>query len=170
MQNLDEDNKSPIKTVDYIRRFAKFVKDKKCMLWTNAKMIKELGITQEEMELGVRIEKKMDTYMLFDKNNNSWNLNKFTKDEAIKASKTLVDCFLCRDCVNCKDCWYCEECSDCINCRICRNCKNCVRCYKCENLQDAHRYIKNKLDEIYWGEQEQNNTESTSKQQKRVRR
>ncbi|MCI2236832.1 hypothetical protein NCR96_08925 [Helicobacter sp. 14348-15] len=130
----------------------------------------EFELTQEEMELGVRIEKKMDTYMLFDKNNNSWNLNKFTKDEAIKASKTLVDCFLCRDCVNCKDCWYCEECSDCINCRICRNCKNCVRCYKCENLQDAHRYIKNKLDEIYWGEQEQNNTESTSKQQKRVRR
>ena len=30
--------------------FTKFVKDKKCMLWTNAKMIKELGITQEEME------------------------------------------------------------------------------------------------------------------------
>lgn len=30
--------------------FNTFVKDKKCMLWTNAKMIKELGITQEEME------------------------------------------------------------------------------------------------------------------------
>ena len=29
MQNLDENNKSPIKTFDYIRRFAKFVKDKK---------------------------------------------------------------------------------------------------------------------------------------------
>lgn len=108
--------------------------------------------------------------MLFDKNNNSWNLNKTTKDEAIKASKSLVDCFLCRDCINCKDCWYCEECSDCINCRMCRNCKNCVRSYKCENLQDAHRHIENKLDEIYWREQEQNNTESTSKQQKRARR
>ena len=30
--------------------FSKFVKDRECMLWTNAKMIKELGITQEEME------------------------------------------------------------------------------------------------------------------------
>lgn len=29
MQNLDEQNKSPLKTFDYIRRFAKFVKDKK---------------------------------------------------------------------------------------------------------------------------------------------
>lgn len=30
--------------------FTKFVKDKKCMLWTNAKMIEKLGITQDEME------------------------------------------------------------------------------------------------------------------------
>lgn len=30
--------------------FTNFVKDKKCMLWTNAKMIKELKITQVEME------------------------------------------------------------------------------------------------------------------------
>lgn len=30
--------------------FNKFVKDRKCMLWTNAKMIQELGITQEEMK------------------------------------------------------------------------------------------------------------------------
>lgn len=30
--------------------FNKFVKDKKCMLWTNVKMIEKLGITQDEME------------------------------------------------------------------------------------------------------------------------
>ena len=30
--------------------FTKFVKDKKCMLWTNSKMIEKLGITQDEME------------------------------------------------------------------------------------------------------------------------
>ena len=30
--------------------FTNFVKDKKCMLWTNSKMIEELGITQEEMK------------------------------------------------------------------------------------------------------------------------
>lgn len=30
--------------------FNAFVKDRKCMLWTNAKMIKELGITQDEMK------------------------------------------------------------------------------------------------------------------------
>lgn len=30
--------------------FTKFVKDKECMLWTNAKMIQKLSITQEEMK------------------------------------------------------------------------------------------------------------------------
>ena len=30
--------------------FNKFVKDRKCMLWTNAKIIEEIGITQSEME------------------------------------------------------------------------------------------------------------------------
>ena len=30
--------------------FNKFVKDRKCMRWTNAKIIEEIGITQSEME------------------------------------------------------------------------------------------------------------------------
>ena len=30
--------------------FNKFVKDRKCMLWTNTKIIEEIGITQSEME------------------------------------------------------------------------------------------------------------------------
>lgn len=41
-----EDYKKSDKSVT----FNQFVKDRKCMLWTNAKMIKELGITQEEMK------------------------------------------------------------------------------------------------------------------------
>lgn len=41
--------KSEYQQTDKSITFSEFVKDKKCMLWTNAKMIKELGITQEEM-------------------------------------------------------------------------------------------------------------------------
>lgn len=144
------------------------------------------------MEQGFRLEKIFDKYALYDKNNNHWFLDKFTIEQSIKASKSLVDCFECANCVNCKNCWHCHRCVDCNGCNVCWDCKGCVKCYrskncttcyecqfcencagcvvckKCENLQDTHYHNNNKPDETYW--REQNNAKFLSKQQERARR
>ena len=53
-----------------------------------------------------------------DENNNQWNENIYSKDEAIKWSKTLNNC---TDCTYCTDCTGCTDCTD---CKVCRNCRN----------------------------------------------
>ena len=45
-----------------------------------------------------------------DGNNNKWNENIYTKEQAELNSRTLVHCSYCRDC---SDCSYCRNCSDC---------------------------------------------------------
>ena len=51
-----------------------------------------------------------------DDNNNSWDCDIYTKDQAEKYSKSLIDCS------NCSDCSDCSYCSHCRGCRYCRGC------------------------------------------------
>ena len=58
----------------------------------------------------------------YDKNDNCWNSNIFTEDQAIKNSKLLIKCRGCRDssgCINRR----CSDCSGCIDCRYCSDFK-----------------------------------------------
>ena len=63
----------------------------------------KLELTPEQEKEGYRIE---DGY-LYDKDNNLWDLQDITLEEAIEYSKTLQ---------NCTDCERCEDCKDCIGC------------------------------------------------------
>ncbi len=82
-----------------------------------------------------------------DYNNNSWDKNFYTEEDANKYSATMINCSDCRDCrncincrdcsdcINCRDCSYCSDCSDCINCRDCSDCINCRDCSDCRDFE-----------------------------------
>ena len=65
-------------------------------------------------------------YWIFE-NNNKYTKAVFSKEEATKYNKTLVNCS------NCDNCIYCTNCSNCDNCIYCTNCSNCSNCDKFEN-------------------------------------
>ena len=92
----------------------------------------EYILTQEQISQGFRIE---DDY-LYDKDNNLWDLQNITLEEAIEYSKTLENCKNCEECKNCKNCKGCMSCEGCIDC---------ADCYKCRNCED---YFKNVCDVI----------------------
>ena len=56
----------------------------------------KLKLTPQQKKQGFRIEKGH----LFDINNNSWNLEKFSIERAINSSKSLSNCKNCCDCAN----------------------------------------------------------------------
>lgn len=100
----------------------------------------EYTLTQEQISQGFRIE---DDY-LYDKDNNLWDLQDTTLEEAIEYSKTLENCKNCEECKNCKNCegcMNCEGCEDCIDCYKCRNCENCEKCVWCDNCTDLKEYV-----------------------------
>lgn len=81
------------------------------------------------------IVKKVDNFWV-DENNNRWDENLFTEDEAIRASKELIDCHDCKNCsycVCCTNCTHCHCCWDCHDCRICTNCRQTDRSKRCED-------------------------------------
>ncbi len=48
-----------------------------------------------------------------DENNNRWDANKYTIEQAETFSYTLTNCINCIDCRDCKDCSFCRFCRDC---------------------------------------------------------
>ena len=90
-----------------------------------------------------------------DKNGNAWNCEIFTKEEAIKNSKSLERCF---NCYNCKNCVKCIKCKDCENCRNCKNCVKCNDCHSCDNLTYKNYFINNNYEFDYeyadWNEED----------------
>ena len=75
-----------------------------------------------------------------DGNNNRWNENIYTKEQAVLNSRTLVHCSYCRDCSDCRDCSgcsYCRDCRDCSGCSGCRNCSDCRNCSYCSYCRDC---------------------------------
>lgn len=43
-----------------------------------------------------------------DSNNNSWDKNFYTEDQANKYSATMINCSYCSDCSGCRGCSYCS--------------------------------------------------------------
>jgi len=62
-----------------------------------------------------------------DESDNSWNAKKYTKEQSIKYSETLVDCKYCIDCIDC------EDCTNCINCKNCTYCTACIHQHRQES-------------------------------------
>lgn len=87
--------------------------------------------------------KKIGEYWI-DENNNTWSCAIYSKKEALKNSKTLVNCRNCRNCRNCSDCRNCRNCHNCSNCRdcsycsYCSDCSNCHDCCNCSYSRDCH--------------------------------
>lgn len=104
---------------------------------------KKYELTPEQEEEGFRIE---DGY-LYDKDNNYWELNGITIEEAIEYSKILencTNCENCKDCKHCVECASCEDCKDCtkcVRCIQCENCKNCVWCHHCTGCESCNSCI-----------------------------
>ena len=92
--------------------------------------------------------KKENGYFI-DENNNKWNDTLFNEEQAIKFSKSLINCKDCQDCQDCQNCRYCldcqdcKDCQDCQNCRYCQNCQNCRDCQNCQNCRDCRDYKQN---------------------------
>lgn len=74
---------------------------------------------------------KQENGYWIDENNNKWSVEKFSEEEAIKASKSLK---YCTDCVNCEYCKYCTDCKECFNCNYCTDCKDCIDCNYCTEI------------------------------------
>ena len=75
-----------------------------------------------------------------DDNNNSWSADFYTKEQAEKYSKSLIDCRDCSGCRACRDCSgcrYCSDCSDCIGCSGCHGCSGCIGCRYCSGCSDC---------------------------------
>jgi hypothetical protein len=82
--------------------------------------------------------KKINNYWT-DENNNRWNRDQYTKDQAEQLSKKMINCKYCTDCYSCYSCDSCDSCNSCKN-------------YK----SNPERYCKrlsgtvDKLAQIYW--------------------
>ena len=78
-----------------------------------------------------------------DDNNNSWNEDFYTIEEAKSYSETLINCKGCTNCTNCEycrhctNCRYCTGCKDCTNCRHCKGCTDCEYCTNCEDCTNC---------------------------------
>ena len=74
--------------------------------------------------------KKANGYYI-DENNNRWDCNLYTEDQAKKNSESLIDCSYCYRCSYCSDCSDCSDCSGCSGCSYCSDCSDCSYCYRC---------------------------------------
>ena len=80
--------------------------------------------------------KESDKYWI-DGYKNKWSKERYTYDEALEYSKTLIDCSNCVNCLNCIDC---HDCVDCIDCHICYQCNKCYHCTYCEDIYNHYNY------------------------------
>lgn len=91
---------------------------------------------------------KLEDGFYVDENGNKWDAIKFTEEEAVENSNSLINC---RKCVNCKNligcydcinCMNCKDCHDCRNCVICVSCSRCSCCKKCNHCRSCYKCIK----------------------------
>lgn len=120
-------------------------------------MIEKYRKNSMELRGEIIMIKEFDDYWM-DENNNTWDKNRYTKEEATMWSKTIIDCYDCHncndcnncnycfDCHNCNNCGYCSGCSNCFDCNYCRDCCNCSNCSKCSDCnQNPRQYITAKI-------------------------
>lgn len=79
--------------------------------------------------------KQINGYWM-DENNNRWDIEIYTEEQAEKFSKSLVNCYNCISCRNCRNCDNCRYCHNCYDCCDCRNCRYCCYCHYCNNCHD----------------------------------
>lgn len=60
-----------------------------------------------------------------DENNNRWDADLYTEEQAAKLSQTMIDCKYCKNCLDCNGCTNCLDCKCCTNCLDCKSCKSC---------------------------------------------
>jgi len=72
-----------------------------------------------------------------DNNNNYWDAEHFTEEEAEWHSKSLLGCYNCKNCVSCVDCVSCVRCVNCISCKKCVDCNTCIYCIFCTGCSDV---------------------------------
>lgn len=68
----------------------------------------------------------------------------YTKESALKCSKSLVNCercVNCNSCHDCKDCDNCTHCEDCFHCIQCEQCTLCTKCYLCQRCEHCNLCI-----------------------------
>lgn len=61
-----------------------------------------MSLRKLNMELTLK-----DGYYIDNNNNNKWNVDKYTLEQASKMADTLIDCEWCIDCVKCEKCNNC---------------------------------------------------------------
>ena len=72
-----------------------------------------------------------------DSNNNKWDCDLYTEEQAEKNSETLINCYNCTDCSYCSYCTYCRDCSYCRSCSSCRDCSSCRSCSYCSSCSSC---------------------------------
>jgi len=80
------------------------------------------------------------------KNGNKWSTELYTKEQAIAAEKTLVNCKYmvnCSYCFDCSDCYDCSGCSSCSRCSRCSNSSGCSGCSDCSGCSGCSGFKSN---------------------------
>ncbi len=83
-----------------------------------------------------------------DGNGNMWSKMRYSKEDALKMSRTLKDCrgcincSYCDDCKQCEDCHYCHGCEGSTLCKFCEGCVQCSRCSYCNCCRYCHNCIR----------------------------
>lgn len=78
-----------------------------------------------------------DSYWI-DSDGNMWRKTGYSKEDALRLSKTLKDCRGCIDCSYCNDCRQCEDCHYCYRCEgstLCKFCEGCAQCSNCSHCK-----------------------------------
>ena len=78
--------------------------------------------------------KKLNGYWT-DQDDNKWNCNIYTEEQAIKWSKTLTNC---KNCINCRSCYSCNYCDSCYSCNHCNHCNYCNYCDPCNHCNHCN--------------------------------
>lgn len=84
--------------------------------------------------------KKENGYWI-DDNNNRWNCNNFSEDEAMINSFNCNNCYDCHNCHNCDSCYECHNCHNCHDCHSCYDCHNCHECSKCHDCHECSHHV-----------------------------
>lgn len=92
---------------------------------------------------------KTENGYYFDKNNNKWNIEKYSKKQAIELSKALINCTNCIDCRSCRSCSSCSYCSYCSDCHSCSDYKQNPKRLVSKNIGS-----RNSQTTVYWNDKD----------------
>lgn len=76
---------------------------------------------------------------------NRWSKSVYSKEQAERYAKTLINCEnctnckFCRDCVNSRDLFYCEACKNCYFCGFSEVLEECEEVFYSYNLKNAKK-------------------------------